>query len=305
MEWLHPENAFGHILPIAYILHSVYRDANRLGNALRHFLALHEAFQTKISLAVQLVNQAIEKDLPFETVLFDAWYLAPELIKVLEKHEKKWVSLLKANRNISTNNLRIFDEKGKQVVFEDTKIKAEDLIKLLPSSAFTPTEIGEKTYYCFSKNVHIASLGKVRLVFCFENPELEGTCAVLISNHLSWSAKKIIETYLLRWPIETFYQDAKTHLGLNDYRMRTSKAIHKHWSLVFVAYSFLHLNTLPPSRRRKEKKPIQTIGQIVRQQTRKLIENLLLHTHQLLEQDIDVAQVFSLLFAKQEYTMDA
>jgi len=269
------------------------------------FLALHEAFRTKISLAVQLVNQAVEKELPFETVLFDAWYLAPELIEVLEKHDKKWISLLKANRNISTNNLRIFDEKGKKIVFEDTKIKAEDLIKLIPASSFTPTEIGEKTYYCFSKNVHIASLGKVRLVFCFENPELEGTCAILISNHLSWSAKKIIETYLLRWPIENFYQDAKQHLGLNDYRMRTSEAIQKHWSLVFVAYSFLHLNALPASRRKKEKKPIQTIGQIVRQQTRKLIENLLLHTHQLLEQGIDLSQVFSQLFAKQEYTMTA
>jgi len=267
------------------------------------FLALHESFQTKISLAVQLVNQAVKKELPFGTVLFDAWYLAPELIEVLEEHHKNWISLLKPNRNISTNNLRIFDEEGKKIVFEDTKIKAEDLVKLIPSSSFVPTEIGEKTYYCFSKNVHIASLGKVRLVFSFENSELEGTCAILITNHLTWDAKKIIETYLLRWPIETFYQDAKQHLGLNDYRMRTSEAIHKHWSLVFVAYSFLHLNALPASRRKKEKKPIQTIGQIVRQQTQKLIENLLLHAHQLLEQGVDLAQVFSLLFAKQAYTM--
>jgi hypothetical protein len=145
----------------------------------------------------------------------------------------------------------------------------------------------------------------VRLVFSFENPELDGTCAILISNHLTWNAKKIIETYLLRWPIETFYQDAKQHLGLNDYRMRNSKAIQKHWSLVFLAYSFLHLNTLPVSRRKKEKKPFQSIGQIVRQQTQKLIQNLLLHTHQLLEQGIDVSLVFSQLFAKQEYTMAA
>ena len=269
------------------------------------FLALHEAFRTKVSLAVALVNQAVEKELPFETVLFDAWYLAPELTEVLEEHHKNWISLLKPNRNISTNNLRIFDEEGKKLAFEDSKIKAEDLIKLIPPSSFAPTEIGEKTYYCFSKNVHIASLGKVRLVFSFENPELDGACAILISNHLTWNAKKIIETYLLRWPIETFYQDAKQHLGLNDYRMRNSKAIQKHWSLVFLAYSFLHLNTLPASRRKKEKKPFQSIGQIVRQQTQKLIQNLLLHTHQLLEQGIDVSLVFSQLFAKQEYTMAA
>ncbi len=90
---------------------------------------------------------------------------------------------------------------------------------------------------------------------------------------------------------------------LNQYRMRKAKAIQKHWCLVFVAYSFLHLDCLPASRRHKVHKPIKTIGQIVRQQTRQLIENLLLHTHELLDQGIDVSQVFAQLFAKQVYTM--
>lgn len=267
------------------------------------FLALHAAFRTKISLAVELVQEAVEQGLLFETVLFDAWYLAPELLRILAEHNKNWISILKINRNISTNNLRILDEAGQRVQFEKPKIKVEDLIPLIPPSAFKPVEIDDRTYYCFSKNVHIPSLGKVRLVISFENPDLEGSCAVLVTNHLSWNARKIIETYLLRWPIETFYQDAKQQLGLNQYRMRKAKAIQKHWCLVFVAYSFLHLECLPVSRRHKVHKPIKTIGQIVRQQTRQLIETLLLHTHELLDQDIDVSQVFALLFTKQEYTM--
>jgi SRSO17 transposase len=269
------------------------------------FLALHETFRTKISLAVELVNEAIEQKLPFETVLFDSWYLAPELLELLAEHDKKWISILKINRNIITNNLRILDEEGKPVLFEKPQIKVEDLISLIPASAFKPVEIDNRTYYCFSKNVHIASLGKVRLVISFDNPDLDGTCAVLVTNHLSWNAKKIIETYLLRWPIETFYQDAKQQLGLNKYRMRKAEAIQKHWCLVFVAYSFLHLDCLPASRRCKVHKPIKTIGQIVRQQTRQLIETLLLHTHKLLDQGIDVSQVFAELFAKQVYTMSS
>ena len=267
------------------------------------FLALHEAFRTKISLAVELVEEAIEQDLPFETVLFDAWYLAPELLEVLAEYHKKWISILKINRNISTNNLRILDQAGQRIQFEQLKIKVEDLSPLIPPSAFKSVEIDGKTYYCFSKNVHIPSLGKVRLVISFDNPDLEGTCAVLVTNHLSWSAGKIIETYLLRWPIETFYQDAKQLLGLNQYRMRKANAIQKHWCLVFVAYSFLHLECLPVSLRHKVHKPIKTIGQIVRQQTRQIIESLLLHTHELLDQDIDVSLVFAQLFAKQVYTM--
>ena len=44
--------------------------------------------------------------------------------------------------------------------------------------------------------------------------------------------------------METFYQDGKTHLGLDEYRMRNAEAIGKHWCLVFVAYSLLHLDCL-------------------------------------------------------------
>ena len=268
------------------------------------FQVLDEAFQTKITLAIELVKEAIESKLPFETVLFDSWYLAPLLLEVLTEWGKKWISILKMNRNITTNNLRILDEEGKPIRFEGTKIKVEDLIPLIPASAFKSVEVGEETYYCFSKNVFIPSLGKVRLIISFDNADLQGTCAVLVTNHLSWNAKKIIETYLLRWPIETFYQEAKQQLGLNKYRMRSAEAIQKHWCLVFVAYSFLHLDCLPTSRR-KVYKPIKTIGQVIRKQAQKLIEQLLLHSHKLFEQGVNETEVFYQLFVKQAYTMSS
>ena len=126
----------------------------------------------------------------------------------------------------------------------------------------------------------------------------------MVTNHLSWKAKKIIDTYLLRWPIETFYQEAKQQLGLNKYRMRSAEAIHKHWCLVFVAYSFLHLDCLPASRR-KVHQPIKTIGQIIRKQTQTLIEQLLLHSHKLFSQGVNETEVFKQLFAKQAYTMSS
>ena len=258
----------------------------------------------KISLAVELVQAAVAHGVPFETVLFDSWYLAPELTDVLAEYGKNWISLLKLNRNIETNNLVIMDESGQKVTFDGPKIKLQELIPLIPASAFKAVKVGQQTYYCFSKNVRLPSLGKVRLVISFDNPDLTGTCAVLVTNHLTWSAKKIIETYLLRWPIETFYQDAKQQLGLNDYRMRSATAIQKHWCLVFAAYSFLHLDCLASSRR-KNPLPIKTIGQVIRQQTQSVIEALILHAHSLLNQNLDARYVFDLLFAKQAYTMSS
>lgn len=95
--------------------------------------------------------------------------------------------------------------------------------------------------------MRLPGLGKVRLVVSFKNAELTGTYAVLVSNRADWTVQRIITLYLQRWPIETFYQDRKGHLGLDAYRMRNAEAIQKHWCLVFVAYSFLHLDCLPSS----------------------------------------------------------
>jgi hypothetical protein len=149
----------------------------------------------------------------------------------------------------------------------------------------------------------VPSLGKVRIVISYDNADLEGTYAVLISNRTDWSAKRMIKAYLQRWPIETFYQDSKGHLGLDAYRMRTSEAIKKHWCLVFVAYSLLHLECLPaPPVRGKAKKvyhPIKTIGEACRQQGEAVIEALILYAHDLLQRGKSAAEVFAMLFAKQ------
>jgi hypothetical protein len=111
--------------------------------------------------------------------------------------------------------------------------------------------------------------------------------------------------YLLafRWPIETFYQDSKQHLGLDNYRIRDMEAIQKHWSLVSVAYSFLHLDCLPKSTGQKDTSPSKSLGQAVRQQGRDVIEALIMYAHRLISEGQPAKDVFDSLFAKQEYSL--
>ncbi len=79
----------------------------------------------------------------------------------------------------------------------------------------------------------------------------------------------------------------------------TAEAIQKHWCLVFVAYSLLHLDCLPPSLT-KSRLPIKTIGEACRQQSQALIEALILQMHQQLQQGQQAKDVFTQLFAKQQ-----
>jgi Transposase DDE domain len=136
-------------------------------------------------------------------------------------------------------------------------------------------------------------------VVSFKNAELTGTYAVLVSNRVDWNAQRIITLYLQRWPIETFYQDGKTHLGLDEYRMRNAEAIGKHWCLVFVAYSLLHLDCLPPSLT-KGNSPLKTIGEACRQQAQALIQALILYAHERLQLGQRAEDIFAHMFAKQQ-----
>lgn len=263
------------------------------------FRAAHEQFKTKITLAKILLEQAIEHNLSFEVVLFDGWYLAQEFVTAIELAEKDWISVLKKNRNLEVNSFVLKDEDGKVISLPSPHIKVEELVPLIPSTAFRPIQVKDKTYWCFSRNLAIPVLGKVRLVISFDNPQLEGNFVILISNRLDWSAELIVQTYLLRWPIETFYQDSKGQLGLDEYRMRTAEAFQKHWCLVFVAYSFLHLHSLELSHQKGLVLPLKTIGEVCRQQSQALVQSLILMVHELLNTGESVDEVFRLLFAKQ------
>jgi DDE superfamily endonuclease len=211
------------------------------------FRARHEQFRTKIALAIHLVEEAIGSKVPFGVVVFDAWYLAEDLVRVLARRRKDWISLLKKNRGLETASFQLREVNGWPMKLPGAHIAIEDLVPLIPATAYRAINVREQTYWCFSLRVRIAGLGKVRIVVSFEDEALTGRSVVLVTNRVDWSAAKIIGLYLQRWPTETFYQDSKGQLGFNEYRMRSAEAIGTHGCLVFVAYSLLHLTCLPTS----------------------------------------------------------
>jgi DDE superfamily endonuclease len=262
------------------------------------FRARHEQFQTTIALAIDLVEEAIGRKVSFGVVVFDAWYLAEDLIQVLTRRRKDWISLLNKNRLLETARFQLRDVNGWAMKLPGPHIAVEALVPLIPATAYRAITVREQTYWCFTLGVRIAGLGKVRIVVSFEDEALTGRSVVLVTNRVDWSAARVIGLYLQRWPTETFYQDSKGHLGFTEYRMRSIEAIGKHWCLVFVAYSLLHLTCLPavPDR---TKGLIQTIGDACRQQGRALLQRLLVFVHDQLSQGATIDHLFAQLFAKQ------
>ena len=123
-----------------------------------------------------------------------------------------------------------------------------------------------------------------------------------MSNRVDWHAQRLLTLYVQRWPMETFYQDGKGPLGLDEYRMRNAEAMQKHWCLVVVAYAFWHLDCLPSSPP-KGSLPVKTIGEACRQQAQALFEGLILYAHKCLELGQRAEDLFTSLFAKQSIVM--
>ncbi len=263
------------------------------------FLVLHAQFATKIDLGIELIEAAIRHKTPFGVLLFDGWYLSEEVVRVAERRHKAWISILKRNRNLETASFTLKDASGTAIALPGPHIAVKDLVPLIPPTAYRAVTVKGQTYWCFTLVVRIPGLGKVRLVISFQHADLSGSYVVLVTNQRDWSAQRIIATYLLRWPTETFYQDGKGHLGLDTYRMRSAAAIEKHWCLVFVAYSFLHLACLPPPLAHGTT-PVRTIGEVCRQQTVALLQKLLLYTHDRLLGGVTIENVLTSLFAKHQ-----
>ncbi len=196
---------------------------------------LHQQFRTTIDLGIELLEAAIQHKVPFKLLLFDSWSLAEELVSMARYRKKDWISLLKKHRHLETTSFVLKDTGGQPIRLEGPHIAVEDLVPLIPPTAYRAITVGDTTYWTFPLAVRLPGLGKVRLVVSFKSAELTGTYAVLVRNRVDWNAQRILTLYVQRWPIETFDQDSKGHLGLDTYRMRSTAAIGKHWCLVYVA----------------------------------------------------------------------
>ena len=70
------------------------------------------------------------------------------------------MSLLKKNRNLEVNSFTLRDAHGQKVALAGPHIKVEDLVPLIPRTAYTHVTIGERDYWYFALNLRVPRWGK-------------------------------------------------------------------------------------------------------------------------------------------------
>jgi hypothetical protein len=99
------------------------------------FRARHAQFHTKIALAIELGEAAIRHKVPFGVVVFEACYLAEDVVRVLARRRKDWISLLKKNRLLETASFHLRDANGWPLQLPSPHLAVEALVPLIPANA--------------------------------------------------------------------------------------------------------------------------------------------------------------------------
>ena len=155
------------------------------------------------------------------SVVFDSWYLNPTVGDSCHKKGYPYISQSKNNRTIYV---------------EGEKFSAAQYAKrqrglALKSTTYTP-RAQSSPVKAKSLLVRLNQLGKVRFIVS-RNEKRE--YVFLVTDHLALPMVEVIRRYDVRWDIECYFRDAKQHLGLGDYQMRSLHGIVRHLYTVMVA----------------------------------------------------------------------
>ena len=179
------------------------------------------AFKSKNQLAAELIRGFRPPRGVRVNVLFDSWYLNPTVVKICEEKRYPYISQAKSNRTIYVEGIK----------FSATQYAKRQRGCALKLTTYTPRSQNSPVK-AKSLLVRLNQLGKVRLVVSRNE---KGEYVFLVTNHLRLPMVEVIRRYDLRWDIECYFRDAKQHLGLGDYQMRSLQGIVRHLYTVMIA----------------------------------------------------------------------
>ncbi|MCC5827919.1 MAG: transposase [Phycisphaeraceae bacterium] len=209
----------GVTIPWASVVYVKKDDAPKLG--------MPYAKLTRI--AARMIREA---ELPADrkvTVLFDAFYLCPAVVKACEAKGWRWIGVGKSNRNFrptgGDGTKKKLGQYGANVLRRDGKWR---LVEGLRS---------RHRYRLAERAGHLNGIGQVKAVFSRRRSQKNNIA--LITNDTRASATAVVRAYLKRWAVELLIKDEKQHLGLGDYRVKRYRAVVRHLHLVDCAHACL------------------------------------------------------------------
>ena len=191
-----------------------------------HSAKLKVPFRKLTELAAQAIANAQLPSSFRVTVLFDAFYLCPVVVKACQSRQWHYISVGKSNRWFTVGSVKRKLGKYGRNVLRNSGLwcNITDLRKT-------------KAYQLAQRIGKLNKLGTVKVVFSRRRGGAKHI--VLVTDDLKASMKTVVADYLKRWSIEMLIKDEQQHLGLADYRVLRYRAVVRHLHLVDVAHACL------------------------------------------------------------------
>ena len=211
-------------------------------------------------------------------VLFDAFYLAPVVVRSCEDRGFAWFSVASKNRTLT----------------RETRHRRRRLIDLVPGllrhhgrNVRMRRARGWAHFRLAMADGRLKGIGQVRIVVRKRPGEPMTSSTAIVTNQRSLDARKIAAIYERRWRIEELFKELRSELGLGEYQVMSREGILHHLHLCGLVHLLLthhsmeavgaqarkanHEIPLPPLSRR-----LDALRQLIRQAQ---IKRILRHEH--------------------------
>lgn len=200
----------------------------------------NEITKSKNTLAIEMLQRALDSGVDANYLLVDSWYAKPNFIKQSNDLGMPIIARL-------PNNKLIWNFKGKHKTLNAIYNSLKNVRHK------NSGKHGKISYKYFDAIVEHTALGKVKLVFLHTGKDL----LVFISTDLILSGKEILATYKKRWNIEQGYKDLRSLFGLGKEENRIYEALIAKITLSMFTYNIVsYINRI--------KHEPQTLGELFR-----------------------------------------
>jgi SRSO17 transposase len=227
--WDHKQQKFvhGHIVLFAVVL---FR-----GVALPWRLHLQKPkgqpgprYRKLTDLAAQMVREFAPPAGVKVRVLFDAFYLCPQVTRACESKGFSYFSVAAKGRRFRRHGER---GRGRKI-----GLLAPGLIRHRGRNVRMKRSRGVAKLRIVGVDGHLSRIGRVRMVLSKRPGERWKTTVAIVSNETGLCAREIVSIYELRWNIEVLFKELEVDLGLGDYQVLSEDGILKHLHLCCLAH---------------------------------------------------------------------
>lgn len=186
------------------------------------------AYRKTTDIAAQIIA-AFELPWPPKVhVLFDAFYLCPQVTKTCRNKGFVWFSVAARNRTFTRDRSR----RAKLGTL------APGWLRHGARCVRMPRVRGHAKMRIASVDGHLSRIGRVRLV-ASKRPRDPWRNLVIFATNAKLDARQIVSVYEHRWDIEVMFKELRSDLGLGDYQMLDERAIVRHLHLCALAHLLL------------------------------------------------------------------